>query len=137
MADIQRALETLRDRPECTGRAGAIGFCLGGYLAYLTACRTNSQASVGYYGVGFESALSEADDLSHPLMLHLAERDQFVPPAVQSALHKAFDHRDDITVHDYPGKDHAFARTGGRHFDTDAAALANSRTITFLREHLS
>jgi len=63
--------------------------------------------------------------------------DQFVPPAVQSALHKAFDHRDDITVHDYPGKDHAFARTGGRHFDTDAAALANSRSITFLREHLS
>lgn len=136
MTDIQNALDMLCNRPECSGKAGAIGFCLGGYLAYLTACRTTSQASVGYYGVGIENALFEADNLKHPLMLHLAEKDEFVPPAAQRVIHDAFAPRDDIVLHDYPGLDHAFARTGGRHYDADAAELANTRTITFLREHL-
>lgn len=137
MTDIQSALDTLCDRPECSGNAGAIGYCLGGYLAYLTACRTSSRANVGYYGVGIENSLFESDNLKHPLMLHLAGKDEFVPPAAQSALHEAFDPRDDIILHDYPGLDHAFARTDGRHYNAEAAELANSRTITFLREHLA
>ena len=42
----------MRARPECTGKVGVVGFCLGGLLAYLSATRTDSNATVSYYGVG-------------------------------------------------------------------------------------
>src|SRR6202158_5336095 len=46
------ALKVLRARPECVGKVGALGFCLGGKLAYLTAARTDVDCAVSYYGVG-------------------------------------------------------------------------------------
>lgn len=137
MGDIAQAIETLRDRPECDGTVGAIGYCLGGYLAFLTACRTSADASVGYYGVGIENSLAEANNLDRPLMLHIAERDQFVPPDAQARIHAAFDDHDTIVLHDYAGMEHAFARTEGLHFDEASAALANTRTVEFLRKHLA
>ena len=137
MGDIARSIEALRNRPECTGKVGAMGYCLGGYLAYLTACRTSADASVGYYGVGIENDIAAARDLAHPLMLHIAEQDQFVPATAQLQIHDAFDDRDDIVLHDYAGMEHAFARTGGLHFNAAAAELANSRTLEFLRQHLA
>ena len=48
-----------------TGKVGAVGYCLGGLLAYLTATRTDSDASVGYYGVGIQRKLAEAE--KHPI----------------------------------------------------------------------
>lgn len=61
MQDIQACLNALRQRPEVTdGKVGVLGFCLGGKLAYLAACRTDADAVVGYYGVGIEAALDEA-----------------------------------------------------------------------------
>lgn len=137
MGDIAQAIEVLRERPECDGRVGAIGYCLGGYLAFLTACRTSADASVGYYGVGIENSLHEANDLDRPLMLHIAERDQFVPPDAQARIHATFDDHDTIVLHDYAGMEHAFARTEGLHFDKASAALANTRTVEFLRKHLA
>lgn len=127
MGDIAKAIEALRTRPECDGKVGAMGYCLGGYLAYLTACRTTSEASVGYYGVGIENSLDEVKNLDHPLMLHIAELDQFVPPDAQARIHRAFDDRDDITLHDYAGMEHAFARTEGLHSDAASAALVNGK----------
>jgi carboxymethylenebutenolidase len=57
--DIQVSLSALRQRPEMVGKAGVLGFCLGGKLAYLAACRTDADVAVGYYGVGIEKALDE------------------------------------------------------------------------------
>jgi carboxymethylenebutenolidase len=60
--DIQACLNALRQRPDVAdGKAGVLGFCLGGKLAYLAACRTDTDAAVGYYGVGIEAALDEAE----------------------------------------------------------------------------
>jgi carboxymethylenebutenolidase len=45
-------------------KVGAIGYCLGGLLAYLTGCHTDSDASVGYYGVGIDQRLDDAQKVS-------------------------------------------------------------------------
>ena len=58
--DAADALKVLRARPECIGKVGALGFCLGGKLAYLTAARTDVDCAVSYYGVGIEADLGEA-----------------------------------------------------------------------------
>ena len=83
-------------------KLGAVGFCLGGQLAYLTAARTDIDAAIGYYGVNIENLLSEADNISKPLMLHIAEKDQFVPKQAQEKIIKALKPHDKIILHLYP-----------------------------------
>lgn len=114
-----------------TGKVGSVGYCLGGLLAYLTAARTDADASVSYYGVGIDTKLDEADTISRPLMMHIAEEDGFVDKEAQSRIHGGLDGHEHIVLHDYAGVDHAFARPDGLNWDTGAANLANARTAQF------
>ncbi len=57
VADVTASVKALRAHPACTGKVGALGFCLGGKLAYLAAAHSGVDAAVGYYGVGIEGAL--------------------------------------------------------------------------------
>jgi carboxymethylenebutenolidase len=135
--DVAATLKALRARPECAGKVGSIGYCLGGKLAYLTAARTDCDASVSYYGVGIENLLNEKGNIRKPLMLHIAELDQFVPREAQAKIKEALKGLPNVEVHSYPKVDHAFARHKGDHYDQAAAELANSRTLAFLRKHLA
>jgi len=133
MEDIQTAITTLRATPEVTGKVGVLGFCLGGKLAYLAACRTDADVSVGYYGVGIDAALGEADKVKSPLVLHIAELDKFCPPEARDKIVQTLKGRPNITLYVYPGMDHAFARLGGEHYDKAAALMAHERTIGALK----
>jgi len=124
-------------RPKSSGKVGAIGFCLGGLLAYLTATRTDSDASVAYYGVGIEKFTAEADKLANPLLLHIAEEDQFVPKAAQAQILAALKNHARVETYSYPGRDHAFSRTGGDHYNADDAAKAAERTLAFFKKALA
>ena len=135
--DSAAALEFLRKHPACSGRAGAIGFCLGGNLAYLLSVRFKPDCAVGYYGVSIEKSLDEATNLNNPLMLHIAGADQFCPPEAQAQIHAALDANALVTIHDYPGSGHAFGRVGGEHFDPAATELANLRSLEFFVSQLA
>jgi carboxymethylenebutenolidase len=137
VGDIQASIDHLRGLDGCTGKVGAVGYCLGGLLAYLTAARTDVDASVGYYGVNIDQKLDEAKNIRKPLMLHVAEKDQFVKPEAQKKIADALSGNRLITLHSYPQMDHAFAREGGAHYDKACADLANGRTSTFFKQHLS
>jgi len=136
MADIQTSITHLRHVPGCSGKAGAVGYCLGGQLAYLCATRTDSDASVGYYGVYIQARLGEAKNIKSPLLLHIAEKDQFTPPEAQTQIVEGLKNNPQVTIYTYPNMDHAFARTGGAHYDKACAELANTRSETFFRRHL-
>ena len=134
MEDIQAALDVLRDRPEVVERqAGVLGFCLGGKLAYLAACRTDADVSVGYYGVGIDAALEEAKNIRKPLLLHVAELDKFCPPEARERIVQALKGHPKVALHVYPGVDHAFARAGGDHFHKPSALMAHERSIAALK----
>jgi carboxymethylenebutenolidase len=135
--DAGAALNFLRNHAACTGKVGTVGFCLGGKLAYLLAVRWRPDCGVGYYGVGIENALDEISNLSNPLMLHIAQRDQFCPPEAQARIHAALGSNPAVTLHDYAGQDHAFARVGGAHYDPASAELANLRTLEFFTRNLA
>jgi carboxymethylenebutenolidase len=135
--DIQATISHLRTLAGCTGKVGAVGYCLGGLLAYLTAARTDSDASVGYYGVNIQAFLGEAAAIKKPLMLHIAGKDEFTPPEAQKQIADGLARYPLIALHHYPEMNHAFARPGGKHYDQANAGLANSRTATFLRQYLS
>ncbi|HYM02854.1 MAG TPA: dienelactone hydrolase family protein [Stellaceae bacterium] len=134
--DIAETVIELRALRECKGKVGAIGFCLGGLLAYLTAARVGVDCAVSYYGVGIERFIGEAEHVKCPMVFHYAELDKFAPPAVVDTVRKAFAGRDDIEIYNYPGADHAFARKGGDHFDKPASMMAHSRSIALFRRVL-
>lgn len=131
MADITAAVKTLRARPEVIGKVGALGFCLGGKLAYLAAARSGVDVAVGYYGVGIEGHLNEPPKC--PTVLHFAEKDKYVPPAAVEKIKGALASRDDVEIYVYPGQDHAFARTAGDHYDKPSALMAHHRSIAAFR----
>jgi carboxymethylenebutenolidase len=130
--DSGAALAFLRSHPAVNGKVGALGFCLGGKLAFLLATRFDPDCSVGYYGVGVDAALDEASKIRRPLMLHIAGKDQYCSPSAQASIRAALGANPLVTLHDYPEQDHAFARIGGAHFESQSAELANLRTLEFL-----
>ena len=135
--DSAAALDFLRRHTACSGRAGAVGFCLGGNLAYLLSVRFKPDCAVGYYGVSIEKTLNESPNLTSPLMLHIAGDDKFCPPEAQQQIHDKLDSNPLVAIHDYPGLGHAFGRSGGEHYNAAAAELANLRTLEFFVGHLA
>jgi carboxymethylenebutenolidase len=133
--DIQKTIDVARGMVG-GGKVGAVGYCLGGYLAYMTACTTTADASVGYYGVGIENQLALAGGMRAPLALHVARKDQFVPPPAQDAIKQGLERNPKVTLFFYADQDHAFTREGGAHYDAHAAELADGRTVAFFKQHL-
>jgi carboxymethylenebutenolidase len=131
--DIQTTIKTARADAQCNGKIGAVGYCLGGKLAFLTATRTDVDAAVSYYGVGLESLVGEAEKLTRPLLMHIAEEDEFVPKEAQAIILQALKDHPQIEIHTYAGRNHAFARVGGAHYDEADAKLANGRTQQFFQ----
>ena len=141
IADIEATIRAARARLSAkedgsAGKVGCVGYCLGGRLAFMTAARTDVDASVGYYAVGLDNLLHERHAIARPLMLHVAGDDGFVPPEVQSKMHEALGDNPRVTLHDYPGEDHGFAAELGKRRSEDAAQLADRRTEEFFAEHI-
>ena len=131
--DAKAALTALRARPECAGKVGTIGFCLGGKLAYLLAARGDVDCAVGYYGVGIEQALDEAAAIKCPMVLHFAEKDRFSPPEVREQIAKAFAGRKDVEIYLYPDVDHAFNAPERASFNKPASLMAHTRSLALFR----
>lgn len=140
--DIEATIHAIRggklnEKIASIAKVGCVGYCLGGKLAYMVAARTDIDVSVGYYGVGIDGMIGEADAIANPLMLHIPTADGFVDGDAQAAMHKGLDDHDKVTLHDYEGLDHGFATEIGDRRDEEGAALADKRTAEFFAEHLS
>jgi carboxymethylenebutenolidase len=136
VADIEATIRAARVRLGEGGKVGVVGYCLGGRLAFMCATRTDTDASVGYYGVGIDNLLSEKHAIAHPVLLHVAGADHFVTPDIQAKMHEGLDDHPKVTLCDYPGEDHGFATESGKRRSEEAARLADKRTAEFFAEHL-
>lgn len=134
--DLEDVAAHLRDHRSINGKVGCTGYCLGGKMAFLMACRTNVDCSVSYYGGGIQEHLAELEKLKNPLLLHIPAEDQYFSPQAQAQIKEAADEHPLVTIHIYPKVNHAFCRVGGENYNKDAADLANARTEEFLKDHL-
>jgi carboxymethylenebutenolidase len=137
VADALAAAAYVRKMPRASGKIGAVGYCLGGKLAYLLATHAEIDAAVSYYGVAIQAALDQVSNLKASLLLHIAGDDHLCPPEAQAEIHKAMaGQASKVTVIDYPDAGHAFARRGGASHNAAAAAKADRATLDFLASEL-
>lgn len=134
--DLKSTLNHMRNFESSNAKVGCIGYCLGGKLAYMMATQSDIDASVSYYGVGIEDMTDQAQNLDRPLLMHIAEEDEYVSKDAQEQIKLALMPRQKITIHSYPGVNHAFARGQGMHYNASAAREANERTAEFLVRNL-
>src|SRR6266852_2206310 len=120
----------------CTGKVAVNGYCLGALMVFLTSVRYGVDAAVAYHGGDTDKYLGEIDGLHAPMLMHLAEEDEFISKAAQAEIKAALANKPNATVYTYPGQHHAFSRHNGAHYNAAAAALANGRTSEFLHQRL-
>ena len=137
MEDLKTTVGYAKNWEICSDKVGAIGYCLGGHLSYRLAAVCELDAAVSYYGVQIEEYLDEAENVEEPLLLHIAEEDEYVNKEAQAKILNAIEGKENITAQIYEGQDHAFARYNGMHYNEQAANLANTRTKAFFATHLS
>lgn len=136
IGDIEATIKAARHRLGDGGKVGVVGYCLGGRMAFMSACRTDGDAFVAYYGVGIDGLLSEQHAIGKPVMLHVPTADHFVLPDAQAAMHEGLADNRHVSIHDYEGLDHGFAAEMGQRRDEAGAALADGRTAAFFAEHI-
>jgi len=134
--DVKETADVVAKLPECSGKVAVLGYCLGGLMTFLTAARYGVDAAVAYHGGDTEKYLGEIDGLNAPLLMHLAEEDEFISKAAQAEIKAALAKKPNTMVYSYPGQNHAFSRHGGVHYNAEAAALAHERTYEFLNRQL-
>lgn len=134
--DVAATLRATRAMPEVRGRIAAVGYCMGGTLAYLAAARTDVDMAVSYYAIDMEDHFDELGGISAPLVVHLGDRDPYVKPGAFELIRRTLAARPNVAFHAYPGIGHGFASRGSRNFNQAAAQLAWDRSMAALRRTL-
>lgn len=128
MLDIQAAIDTAAS----AGKVAALGYCWGGSLAYIAAARLNGlSCAIGYYGAQIAAHVNETPRI--PVMLHYAEKDEYLP---QSDIKKVRAAHPSIVIYQYPGTEHGFNCDDRRFYEPKSAAIARERTLTFLGQNV-
>lgn len=134
--DVGTAVAAMRARPEVGGgKVGAIGYCLGGRLAFEAAATAGVDAAVAYYGGGIQNQLDLVERIGCPLLLHYGAKDSHIPPPAVEQVTAATAGKG-AEVHVYPGAEHGFNCWARSSYDPSSAALAHGRTLQFLATHL-
>jgi carboxymethylenebutenolidase len=132
--DLKTASDWLRASPLCTGKVGAIGFCMGGRLAMIAATRAKVDVAISLYALGLTHHLDEADDVNCPVQLHYGLADRHVPLSEIEMVQAATAGHPSIQVYTYPGAGHSFFNPVRPTYDPAAAALAAQRIDAALAE---
>jgi len=132
---VQGAVDFLKGNG---AKVAAVGFCMGGAIAVLSAAKVKGlAASVAYYGLPPDSAAKPAD-LTVPLQGHFATRDDWCTPDLVETFESGLKAAGKIhEIYSYEAE-HAFANEQRLPVhDRQAAELAWSRTVSFLSRHLA
>jgi carboxymethylenebutenolidase len=134
--DAVAALEHLHAMPETGGKAGVLGLCMGGRLAYLVGVAAGPDMVVSYYGSGIGSLLQDAARITAPILFHFGDNDQYLPVEEATRIRAAFADRPSAEVHLHAGAGHAFDNPSPMFHHPQASAEAWPQTTAFLQRYL-
>lgn len=135
IGDLAPAAAVLRALPETGSKLAAIGYCLGGRVAYLLAAAGLVDAGVAYYGGGIHDTLDKTPAVKVPMMFHYGALDKGIPMEGVDKVKAAFAGRSDAAVHVYADTDHGFNCWDRSQYQKHSSVLARGRTLQFLADH--
>ena len=130
--DCRTAVEWLRASPHCNGKIAAIGFCMGGRIAFLAAARAGVNAAVGLYALGIAKHLDEVRSMAVPLQLHYGLNDEHIPKSEIDAVAAAAAGNRNVEIQLYPGAGHGFFNRTFSPDDVKAVETATAHIDRFL-----
>jgi len=130
--DLKATVAAARTLPGANGKVATMGFCLGGRLAFMMAEQSDADVNISYYGVGLDGLLDDLSKVTRPLVVHIADKDEFFPAEGRAKVVAATKGNPHIASYVYPNADHAFARVNGIHWDGRSATIANGRSAEAL-----
>ncbi|HTW69220.1 MAG TPA: dienelactone hydrolase family protein [Acetobacteraceae bacterium] len=130
--DLKATVAAARKLPGANGKVATMGYCLGGRLAFMMAEQSDADVNISYYGVGLDNLLGDLNKVTKPLVVHIADKDEFFPAEGRAKVVEATKGSKLVHSHVYPDADHAFARVNGVHWDGRSAAIANGRSAEAL-----
>jgi carboxymethylenebutenolidase len=130
--DLKATVAAARTMAGANGKVATMGYCLGGRLAFMMAEQSDTDVNISYYGVGLDGLLGDLDKVTKPLIVHIADKDEFFPAEGRAAVVAATKGHKFAKSYVYPDADHAFARVNGVHWDGRSAAIANGRSAEAL-----
>jgi len=147
IADAEAAVRFLEARDDVGGKGvGAMGFCIGGHMTYLTACETHVRAAASYYGGGIAapqgpggapSTVSRTHGIEGRINCYFGGKDALIPRDQVETIRKALldsGVRHEIVV--YEDADHGFNCDQRATWNEAAAKDAWKRTIALFNEEL-
>ena len=116
------------------GKVGAVGYCWGGSLTFLAACKLGVAAASSYYGGQIVAALEREPGLAPaaPLIMHFGEHDAGIPLDDVDRIRKTFP---DAPVYMYDAG-HGFNCDHRGSYDESSRRTARQRTLDFFADHL-
>ena len=129
--DLKATLAVARTLPGANGRAATMGYCLGGRLAFMMAEQSDADVNISYYGVGLDDLLGDIHKITKPLLVHIADKDEFFPADARAKTVAGTKGHPHISCYNYAA-DHAFARVDGTHWHGLSATIANGRSAAAL-----
>jgi len=128
IVDIQATIDAATE----AGKVAALGYCWGGSLAYIAAARLDGLAcAIGYYGAQIAAHANETPRV--PVLLHYAEKDEYIP---QPDIEKLAAAQPAVTIYQYPGTEHGFNCDDRRFYEPKSAAVARERTLAFIGQYV-
>jgi carboxymethylenebutenolidase len=125
-------IEAARQQVAKAGKVGVVGYCWGGFLAWVSATRLPEiSAAVSYYGGGIGSVAEEKPRC--PVLMHFGEKDHAIPLTDVDKVRAA--HASGVEIHVYPSG-HGFNCDERGSYDAESARIARERSLRFLGEHL-
>ena len=135
-AELQRAVEAVRHIPSCTGKVGALGFCMGGLLAFVCAARAGVESSVIYYGTRLDQHLDLVQDITCPLLFHFADDDEHISAQTVKKIKMSLSGKSNCRVVVHKNSGHGFNCWDRDSWNQSAAATARGQSLVHLMETL-
>ena len=130
--DLKATVAAARKMDGANGKVGTMGYCLGGRLSFMMAEQSDADVNISYYGVGLDGLLADTGKVTKPLLVHIADKDEYFPAEGRAKVVAETAGHAHIRCYNYPNADHAFARVNGIHWDGRSAAIANGRSAEAL-----
>jgi len=145
-SDARAVLDHLKSRPDCTGKLGTIGICIGGHLAFRAAMNPDVLAGVCFYatdihkrGLGkgvHDNTLDRVKEITGEMLMIWGKQDPHIPREGRQLVHNIMtDAGLTFTWHEFNGQ-HAFMRDEGARYDPELARICYDLALGLFHRRL-